>query len=347
MSKWFTISILAMVFSLGCSSRNYKGPVSDHFDVEKFSNQGIRNEKSLWTVLKWQLNRDEVPWPESVENKVAYQPTPDPDPNKVYVTFVNHSTFLIQWRGFNILTDPVWAERTSPVSFAGPKRVRPPGIPFEQLPPIDLVVVTHNHYDHLDVETLKNLNQKFSSEFRVALGDGALMKKNGIVKVKEMDWFQSEDFQKGTETLAVTFVPAHHWSGRGLNDRFLSLWGAYVFSSRGKHIFYGGDTGYSSHFLRIKERFSKFELAFLPIGAYEPRWFMKEHHMNPEEAVQAWKDIGGPPTLGMHFGTFPLTDEGLEDPRKDLEIAKQKHGLAADAFIAPDEGKTYQYQIAP
>jgi L-ascorbate metabolism protein UlaG (beta-lactamase superfamily) len=332
-----------LIFLMGCSSLNYKGPVSDHFDGQRFFNPGIRNDKSFFTFLKWQLTSDKVPWPKSAENQFQYKAFEPDSADKIYVTFINHATFLIRWKNFNILTDPIWSERASPVSFAGPKRVRPPGALFEDLPPIDLVVVTHNHYDHLDIPTLKRLKEKFNPEFRVALGDGPLLKENGISKVQEMDWHQSEMFKKEQESLELIYVPALHWSGRGLSDRFASLWGGFIFRSGERTIFYAGDTGYSKHFKEVTNKYGPFGLAMLPIGAYEPRWFMKENHMNPDDAMMAWQDIGSPPTLGMHFGTFPLTDEGLEDPVRDLQKAKEKMGQTAAPFIAPLEGQTYEY----
>lgn len=317
--------------------------MSDHFDGEKFFNPGGNNDKSLIDVLRWQFLGDRKDWPDSLVNLARPNLPEELDPNTVAVTFVNHATMLIQVKGVNILTDPVWSERTSPFQWIGPKRVREPGLSWDELPKIDVVIISHNHYDHMDEGTLKRLAARDQPLILVPLGDRVHVASFGSQRVEEMDWWQE---RKINEDLKIVFTPAQHWSGRWLNDRFRSLWGSYAIVYRDQRIYFAGDTGYGGHFKEIRERLGPMNLSFLPIGAYEPRWFMKYSHMNPEEAVQAHLDLGSEKSIGMHFGTFQLTDESIEQPLVDLNraidsIDQVKH----DDFFVLLEGQTYMHAL--
>ena len=280
------VLVLFLCLNPGCRT-TVSYPVSDHFDGKRFFNPyGISNEKSFGTFLKWQMTSEKKKWPEFVDDVVVTKPS-SPKQNQYKVTFINHATTLIQIGPFNILTDPIYSERASPVGFAGPKRARGPGVSFEDLPKIDWIIVSHNHYDHLDIDTLEAIDRRDQPKILVPLGDKKILDKRSIKNVQEVDWKQTV---KDGE-LELTFDYAIHWSSRGLFDRYHSLWGSYVVNYRGTKIFFAGDTAYAQHFREIAELHGPFDLALLPIGAYEPRWFMKEAHMNPEEAVMAYFDL--------------------------------------------------------
>lgn len=312
---------------------------SDHFDGKHFFNPDYPNElKSFWDVLKWKMTADTKEWPEHVANKNFPLRLLAPN-EKLAATFINHATFLLQFPGVNVLTDPVYSERVSPYTFVGPKRVREPGIPFDQLPPIDVVIVSHNHYDHLDIETLKRLDAKFHPLFIVPLGDDEHLKKAGIQTVKAVDWWE----EVRVKDVRFIFAPSRHWSARQLWDKNECLWGSFMIDSGAMKVYHAGDTGYGKHFLDIKSRLGAPDVALLPIGAYKPRWFMKYHHMDPEDAVKAHIDLGAARSIAMHFGTFQLTDEGIDEPTLDLEANLKKSNIPREKFIILDEGQAISY----
>lgn len=319
---------------------------SNHFDpkTNKFFNPEKRNNKGFGDLLKWLTSREKSSWPNWVENEAKPKPAHDLNDHQMAITFINHASFLIQYKGINILTDPVYSERTSPVSFAGPKRVRAVGLPFEKLPPIDLVAISHNHYDHMDLETLKKLEEKFHPLFLIPLGDAKLLKDEGIQNIIEQDWWDKYIFKKNFK---VTFTPAQHFSGRGLFDRNKSLWGGYIFEYNGHRTFFAGDTGYAGHFKQIKQRFGQIDLSFLPIGAYRPEWFMQTVHVNPEQAVMAHQDLGSKKSIAMHFGTFQLSDEGIDEPVVDLHKALKKANIESEQFLVLKVGQTLKHSFAP
>lgn len=336
MRNFFLILVLLLV-NENVLSNSYK--VSDHFDGKKFSNPGHKDDlKSFWDVVKWKATADTAEWPEHVGNK-NYPLRPLTPVEKVNATFINHATFLIQLPGMNVLTDPVYSQRVSPYTFAGPKRAREPGIPFELLPKIDVVVISHNHYDHMDMETLKRIDGKFHPLFLVPLGDEKHLLKEGIQNVKAMDWWE----EVKVRNVRFIFTPSRHWSARELWDKNECLWGSFMIDSGATKVYHAGDTGYGPHFLDIKSRLGAPDLALLPIGAYKPRWFMKNHHMDPEEAVKAHIDLGATRSIGMHFGTFQLTDEGIEDPVKDLESSLKAKNISAETFMVLDQGQALSY----
>lgn len=312
--------------------------MSDHFDGKRFFNPNGPDSEGLLSVLKWKLNFSGKSWPSKSDQDVVFFKPKLKEEDKLIVTFINHVTFLIQVDGLNILTDPVYSDRTSPVSFIGPKAIHPPGIKFEDLPPIDLVLISHNHYDHMDAQTVKKLEEKFHPHFVTPLENAFLLESFGAKKITELDWWESLEIQNNVK---VTLTPAQHWSSRTPFDRSKSLWGGYYIETKSKKIYFAGDTGYSKHFIEINKKLGKPNLSLLPIGAYEPRWFMKSMHMNPEDAVLAHLDLQSEMSLGMHFGTFPLTDEAVDTPVQDLMMAKEK--LRVQNFIAPKPGESFQY----
>lgn len=335
-SAFVRASVLALAASACSSLPVAKYAKSDHFDGKKFFNPGVPVVKGFFDLLKWQLGGGKKDWPEQVENLAKPELPSEVADGEVVVTFVNHATHLVQLKGLNFLTDPHYSKRASPVSWAGPSRVREPGVQFEDLPKIDLVLVSHNHYDHLDLATLKRLFEAHKPLFIVPLGNKALLESEGIQGVEELDWWQEKEFGEGFK---VTLTPAQHWSARGVLDRNEALWGGFVVRKGEVTVFFAGDTGYGPHFKEIAKRLGPIRVSLLPIGAYEPRWFMREQHMNPDDAVLAHFDLGGL-AIGTHYGCFKLTNEAIDDPIADLRAALAARSLPTDRFLAPETGAT-------
>jgi L-ascorbate metabolism protein UlaG (beta-lactamase superfamily) len=315
------------------ASPRWRGGVSDHFDGERFHNreEGWQDHGSF---LKWQAARERGEWREHPE--VCYGPRPEArvDEGRLRVTFVNHSTTLIQMDGVNILTDPVWSARVSPISFVGPKRYRAPGIRFDDLPPIDLVLVSHNHYDHMDVATLRALQKTHGMPIVSPLGNAALMRRHGIRGAIDLDWWETTRHTCGVES---TVVPARHFSARALSDRNRNLWSGFVVSGSSGHVYFAGDTGWGEHFREIGERFVPIRAALLPIGSYLPRWFMHPAHIDPQQAVDAHIALGARTSVAVHFGTFALGDDGEYDPVRELHEALA--GKGNPPFLVLDHGE--------
>jgi L-ascorbate metabolism protein UlaG (beta-lactamase superfamily) len=305
----------------------------NHFDGQRFFNPTHAGGQPV-TAVPRMLAEKRTPWPASVHVEPR-RPAPLGDAAAV-VTFIGHSTFLIQTRDGNIITDPVYSERASPVSFAGPRRARGPAVAFADLPPIALVLLSHNHYDHCDRSTLKAIEDRWHPRIVTPLNNGRLLRSFGITRVEERDWWEET-----TETpLPVTVLPAQHFSARTPFDRNRALWGSFAITAGSRRIFFAGDSGYAPHFAEIRAQIGAPDLALLPIGAYEPRWFMKDIHMNPAEAVQAHLDLGAAQSVGMHFGTFRLTQEGIDDPVMALGEALQARGEPPERFRAPEFGES-------
>lgn len=315
----------------------WRGAVSDHFDGARFFNPRGPTGNTFRQLLKWQRTRTTPRWPVAAPENVAPTLPGRVGDGEAFVTLVNHCTFLIQLPGCNLLTDPVWSKRVSPFSFAGPKRIRPPGVAWGQLPKVDAVLVSHNHFDHLDVATLRELRARFAPKFIVGLGNRGLLEAHGIRDVEELDWWQTSRAVAGA---AVTYTPAQHWSARSFSEKNTTLWGGFWIGHDRRRIYFAGDSGYTADFADVRQRFGTPDLALLPIGAYEPRWFMSGAHMAPDEALRAWRDLGEPRTLAMHFDTFPLADESFGDAERELAAAREKAGVAAERFRAPGTGET-------
>ena len=298
---------------------------SDHFDGRHFFNPTGPQLQRFSAVPRMLLSR-RTPWPKRV-NQVAVQPPP-PDPTGIVLTFVGHSTFLIQTSAGNLLTDPVWAERAGPWGVVGPQRVRAPAIGLENLPPIDVILLSHNHYDHCDLKTLGALARRFEPIVIAPLGNARLLQRAGLRRVEELDWWQ----RAITPPMPITLTLAHHFSARGPFDRNRALWGGFMIRVADRHIYFAGDTAYAPLFREIRDRLGAPDLSLLPIGAYEPRWFMRSVHMNPAEAVQAHLDLQSAQSIGMHFATFQLTTEGINEPLAALEDARKARNVSELQF---------------
>jgi L-ascorbate metabolism protein UlaG (beta-lactamase superfamily) len=335
------VCMLACTVIVGCfafSARGYRGPNSDHFDGKRFFNQSPdpTTQHGFFDFLKWVTNRNPGEWEEWVESECGPKPPERVDGEEFRVTFINHATFLIQMDGINILTDPIWSERTSPVSFTGPKRVRIPGIRFEDLPPIDVVVVSHNHYDHLDLPTLKRLSSEHNPSIYVGLGNKRLLEKSGITQVSELDWWQEVSL---SDSLRLTCVPAQHFSSRGLFDRNKKLWAGFVFEGLAGPVYFAGDTGLGPQFRQIADRFGEIRLALLPIGAFLPRWFMSPTHLSPNDALEAHFILGAHTSVAMHFGTFQLGDDGQYEAVDLLSATIAETSMEHTEFLVLDSGE--------
>lgn len=318
----------------------YDGPASDHFDGVRFFRPGEPTDKGTLELARWQLGGGRQAWPSAFPSPFADKPPIRVDGCRT--TLVGHASLLIQVVGLNILVDPVWSERASPVRFAGPRRANPPGVAFDDLPPIHVVLVTHNHYDHLDTDTISRLWQRFRPRIITPLGNDAVIRaRDDEVEASTLDWGGSLELGNG---VAVHLEPANHWSARGINDRRMALWGAFVLTGPAGTIYVAGDTGYGSGdiFRDVRTRFGSPQLAALPIGAYEPRWFMGSQHMNPADAVQAFRDLGAEAAIGVHWGTFQLTNEAIDQPVKDLAAALGEAGVEPDRFRALRPGEVWQ-----
>jgi L-ascorbate metabolism protein UlaG (beta-lactamase superfamily) len=320
-------------------NRYYQGPVSDHFDGTSFYNPEGTPPGGFTDFLRWQFNGQKQKWPESFPSPFPQaKPAARVEGNGLIVTYVGHASFLFQTGGKNILVDPVWSARTSPVSFAGPKRVNAPGIAFDDLPPIDLVIVTHNHYDHMDMATLQKLVTRDNPLIITPLGNDVIIASSiSEARFSVMDWGQTHEFQP----LQIHCEPCHHWSARGSSDRRHALWAAFVIEGPAGKIYHIGDTGFhkGNNYKAAATKHGVFKVATLPIGAYEPRWFMQGQHQNPEEAVEGFKLLGAEIALGHHWGTVQLTDENIEAPRDALHAALDNANIARQRFVALQAGQ--------
>lgn len=384
----------AALLAVGCALAGCTVPPNPAFDARQphhrptgFQNNYIEFQPKNFFIdvlLRWRLPSVLKGLPPAPE---APPPTTVPDPAflradsgpaaRPSATWIGHATVLVQLPGagatLNLLTDPHFSERASPVSFAGPKRHQPPGLALAELPRIDLVVVSHNHYDHLDEASVRALAAQAGGSplFLVPLGLKAWLAERGIANAIELDWWDAVTLPAPTTPgvappraadaviehavgpgrsaprgrVQLVLTPVQHWSGRGLNDRLHTLWGGWAVLAPSLHLFFAGDTGYSRDFADIRARLAPragdgFDLALIPIGAYEPRWFMREQHVDPTESVRTHRDLGARRSLGIHWGTFELTDEALDQPPKDLAAARRALGLADDAFFTLAIGET-------
>jgi L-ascorbate metabolism protein UlaG (beta-lactamase superfamily) len=322
-------------------SASQPAPDLDHFVGGRFFNPYAPNGKTRADLNRWRRTRQKTPWPEHVEDPILPPPTRAPG-DRIAATFIGHSTFLVQIGGICVLTDPIWSRRCSPVWFAGPRRVRPPGQRLDALPGVDLLLVSHNHYDHMDLPTLRQVRSRWAPPTVTGLGNARHLAKADIRSAIELDWWQSTEIGGAR----VTYVPAQHFSSRGLYDRNRCLWGGFVVEVRSAVVYFAGDSGYCPNFAEIGRRFPRIDLALLPIGAYEPRWFMRQQHVDPEEAVRAHLDLRPCRSLGMHFGTFQLTDEAIGAPVSALRETQARAGVAETEFDVLAFGETRDYPAA-
>lgn len=307
----------------------YKGAISDHFDGARF----FHGEKdyTFQEMLKWMWTMNPAKWPDWIEDPKYPPPPENVGKGELRITHINQATILIQVDGTNILTDPIWSERSSMFSWAGPKRVRAPGVKIKDLPRIDIILISHDHYDHLDIASLRRLTENHRPKIIVGLGVGGVLRSEGFSNIIEMDWWQ--EHESSSDNLRIVFVPARHNSGRGLFDKNKTLWGGFVITSSGGPVYFAGDTGYGEFLDRIKDKFGEFRLALLPVGHYEPRWMMKTHHMDPDDAVKLHKHMNVKQSVGIHFATFGgHNDEEVDAHEKDLQVALKKYGVPDSEF---------------
>jgi L-ascorbate metabolism protein UlaG (beta-lactamase superfamily) len=324
--------------------KTYSGPPSDHFDGLHFVDSDGSPPKSIAQLLRWQLGtaRQRAAWPVWVPSPFADTPPSTVTGEKVRLSFVGHASWLIQTSGLNILVDPVWSMRASPFTFAGPKRHNDPGIAFDTLPRIDVVLVSHGHYDHLDVPTLSKLAAKFSPRVITPLGNDVIMRAADVaIKAEGFDWKDRVELAVG---VAVTLVPTRHWSARGLFDRNKALWASFVLETPAGKLYIVCDSGYGDgkHFRSVAQAHGRLRLAILPIGAYEPRWFMRDQHMNPADAVKALADCGAQAALAHHHGTFQLTDEAIDAPVIALGEALDEAKIPREKFAVLKPGQVVE-----
>jgi len=315
-------------------------PISDHFDGEHFFNPGASQARGLGAVLRWQFNRDKARWPAHIANPAFPPPDGTVAPGHVSLTFISHSTFLIRLPGphgtVSILTDPIFSERCFPVQWMGPRRVRAPGLALGALPPVDAVLLSHNHYDHMDLPTLRELHRRFRPLVVTTLGNARPLHDAGIPNAVELDWWDSAP----AGPVEVTATPARHFSARGVNDRNKTLWAGFMLKLGGSRLLFAGDSGAGPHWAAIRDRLGPPAIALLPIGAYLPRSIMQAVHMDPAEALRARADLGARRAIGMHFGTFQLTDEAIDAPLLALQQARAAAGLQTQDFDTLGFGET-------
>ena len=320
------------------SAESSRFPLSDHCDGRRFFNPRGNFQRSLLRLLRWKLGNTATRWPARVE--VTPQiPGPAPRDGRIVATWINHATFLLQTSHGTFLTDPVWSERAGPGSL-GPRRVHEPGVRFADLPKIDAVLLSHDHYDHCDVTTLRRLAERDAPLVIAPLGHRELLTSAGVApeKIVELDWWQAHALgdTKGPAAAGaatITLTPSRHWSNRLTGSANGRLWGGFYFRAGESAAWFAGDTGYDGQFFHeIRQKLGAPQLALIPIGAYAPRWFMAPVHCDPAEAVQIHREVGARLSIGMHWGTFQLTDEGREEPAEALQRAREAAGVQAAEF---------------
>jgi L-ascorbate metabolism protein UlaG (beta-lactamase superfamily) len=323
-------------------NRYYDGQPSDHFDGIRFFNPGqASTDRGISDMLRWKLGGRAAKWPASVPIVPA---KPEARVAGLRITMVGHASLLIQAAGRNILTDPVWSERASPFRRVGPKRVTAPGIAFDDLPPIDVVLLSHGHYDHLDVATLQRLHALHDALMVMPLGNDAIVRTAvPAARCITGDWWGRLALGDG---IATTVTPAYHWSNRWPSDTRMMLWGGHYLETPAGAIWFVGDTGYGDGriFGEVQRRLGAPDVALIPIGAYAPRWFMAAQHVNPAEAVRIFSDVGADRALGIHWGTFHLTDEAREAPVEELAAALNDAGVAPERFVAAEAGGVFHFR---
>ena len=328
-----------LVYSFQAYSNEITNRPAHHLVDGTYANtSGVAYESSFNKLLKWSWERRSKNL-ETFEFEVEVPNYKEIYENEnIVITWIGHESFLYQNKDINVLTDPHFTQRASPLNFAGPKRYMAPGMKIDDLPNIDVVTISHSHYDHLDYKSVKLLSEKFENIlFLVPLGLKKWFESKGIYNVRELDWWDSFTIK---ETL-ITFAPVQHWSARGLFDRNETLWGAWHFKNKFHSFIHLGDTGYTDDFRVIREKLGPVDLAAIPIGAYEPRWIMEFSHINPEEAVMTFLDLEASKAIGMAWGTFILTDEPVKEPPRELLKELKKSNISNEDFFILKHGESY------
>jgi L-ascorbate metabolism protein UlaG (beta-lactamase superfamily) len=326
------------------ANRYYNGPLTEHFDGKRFFHPGLPpSDKTLWDGLRWRLTSQRAAWPKTIPASSGLRPAERVE--DLRITAIGHASLLIQAAGTNLLLDPVWATRASPLRWAGPRRRNPPAIAMRDLPRIDCILITHNHYDHMDVAALKLLWELHRPVVISPLGNDAVIHASApAIEVMTGDWWDSFPLLNG---IRATIVPSYHWSARGIGDARMALWGGFVLEWAAGLIYCAGDTAYrdGAIFHQIRACFGPQSLAILPIGAYAPRWFMQDQHVNPEEAVQIAQCCEAAHVLGIHWGTFALTDEPYDEPERRFIAAANSQSLDSSKFVALHPGDVWERDL--
>jgi len=321
------------------------GPMTSLWKDGRFHNRSGPAPHGLPAVLRWMCTRSTGPWPAPMAAAPVAAPAHRPEDGAIHATLIGHATVLLQVAGLTILTDPVWSTRIGPTSWLGIKRVRPPAFALQDCPPIDVILVSHNHYDHLDRPSLAFLAKRDAPLILTGLKGAHVIPARDVV---ELDWWASHRLPRG---VSITYVPAQHFSGRGLFDRNHSLWGGFVVETPAGTIYFAGDTGFGPHFAAIRRRFGPATLALLPIGAFAPRWFMARVHVDPQQAVAASRILEAQVSLAIHYGTFPLADDGMDAPLQELAttLATVPHGARGGDLRTPAWGEsvTIRREVLP
>ncbi|GLO61949.1 membrane protein [Vibrio sp. MACH09] len=338
--KFFWILSAALLITACAESDMDRRQTSTNFKNGQFENNTDTKTMTFWEIAWAGLTSDteRAEWPETVDVKEDTAPAKRVEGDQVRITLVNHATFLIQTQGLNILTDPVFSERASPLSFVGPKRAHKPGIALENLPQIDVIVISHDHYDHLDLDSLTFLITRDNPKIYVGLGVAKRLPSS--LNTLELDWGESTQIN---DEFTLWFLEVQHNSGRTPFDRNSTLWGGFMMQIGQQKIYFGGDSGYANHYKHAYEQFGAVDIAFIPIGAYAPREIFKPVHLDPFEAVQAHLDLNAKLSIGMHYGTFQLTAESRLEPIELLEEAKQQAQVPASQFITLEVGQATDF----
>lgn len=334
--KAFKITFLVFIISVTLFSLNHK----------RYENIGHLGDPNFFDLIKWKITREKPVWPELPENKPSNSNTNIPKKvfdNDLVVTYVNHSTMLIQTGGENILTDPIWSSHAGPFGEFGVKRSIYPGLEIDDLPEIHFILISHSHYDHLDLPTIEALTKKHKPVIITGLGVARYIDycQEKVGNCYELEWW--ENVKILDSEVIFHFVPAYHWSSRYLIDKDTSLWGGFVISNHNSNIYFAGDTGFSDGkiFQSMKDRYGDFRLALLPIGAYKPIWFFHSMHTSPLEAVKISKILDSDYTIPIHYDTFKLSDEKYEDPLNDFKLAIEEEKMNEDKFFILEAGATW------
>lgn len=333
------------------ASEKFHGKKSDHFDGKHFYNIGWSPRESLqiewgrerkWGLIYWLLHRNKKKW---VKREITPVIPPRKNEDGFRITNIGHATYLIQAHGLSILTDPVWNNRSSPWSWVGPKRYQDPWVRLEDLPKIDIVLLSHNHYDHMEVPTLKKLEERDNPVIYTGLGNRDYLAKRGIKNVIDMDWWDKQSFEewKKDVKVEVTYLPSQHFSARGVTDRNRTLWGGFRLEMNGTSLYFAWDTGYGDFVKTIREKFNDFDIGLIPIGAYKPRWFMAPVHTDPFEGMQIQRELSVKKAIGIHHSTFDLADDNQDDPIEDLAEAKKRPEYAGQTFEVGIAGTVWNW----
>lgn len=306
--------------------------------AERFENVYPFPQKSFWTAMRWRWNRTPATWPTSRPLKQSPRVGQALKNQQVAITWIGHSSFLAEFENFRILMDPVYSKQIGPAGMFGPTRVVEPGLSLENTPKIDLILLSHDHFDHMDLPTLEFFAKRDNPTIIAGKGNKPLLQDTGFSKIVELNWWENHSLENIVD---ITFVPAQHWSTRNLFSRNTTLWGGFYFKMKEKKYYFVGDTGYHPKlFKEIQERVGSPDFSFIPVGAYAERNFMKDQHVNPEEAVAIHQDVKSKVSVGMHFGTFQLTDEPIDEPCELLKTEAKIKALATADFTCMEHGET-------